>query len=124
MGARRYACGLQDRGSWMRMSLLFVAAIVTGCAATGSGDLISQAKVQAIQINVTTLDEMIRDFGPPRSLHINPQGLQTATWFYFDNSEFGAMQDQRTLQVVYNKDRTVKEYKSDASGEKDTKGAK
>jgi hypothetical protein len=105
----------------MRMSLLFVAAIVTGCAASGSGNLISEARVEAIKLNVTTFDEMVRDFGPPRSQHVNSQGLQTATWFYFNNSEFGAMQDQRTLTVIYNKDHTVKDYMNASSGEKDTK---
>ncbi|QVQ26821.1 hypothetical protein HLG70_29090 [Achromobacter deleyi] len=108
----------------MRMSLLFVAAMVTGCAAPSSGDLITQAKVQAIKINATTFDEMVRDFGPPRSQHVNSQGLQTATWFYFNNSEYGAMQDQRTLTVVYNKNRTVKEYMNASTGEKDAKPAR
>lgn len=103
------------------MSLLFVAAIVTGCAATNSGDLITQAKVEGIKINATTFDEMVRDFGPPRSQHVNSQGLRTATWFYFNNSEFGAMQDQRTLTVVYNKNLTVKEYMNASAGETDAK---
>lgn len=108
----------------MRMSLLFVAAIVTGCAATGSGDLITQAKVDAIKVNATTFDEMVRDFGPPRSQHVDSQGRQTATWFYFNNSEFGATQAQRTLTVIYNKDRTVKEYMNASTGEKDGKPAR
>ncbi|MFD4841189.1 hypothetical protein ACFWP0_27050 [Achromobacter sp. NPDC058515] len=103
------------------MPLLFVAAIVTGCAATSSGDLISQAKVEAIRINVTTFDEMARDFGPPRSQYVDGQGLRTATWFYFNNSEFGAAQDQRTLTVVYNKDGTVKDYINSSAGAKDAK---
>ncbi|EHK68219.1 hypothetical protein KYC_01230 [Achromobacter arsenitoxydans SY8] len=98
--------------------MLFAAAIVTGCAAPVSGDLVTQEKVEAIKINVTTLDEMIRQFGPPRSQHVNAQGLQTATWFYFNNSEFGAMQDQRTLTVIYNRDHTVKEYMNSSAGEK------
>lgn len=103
----------------MRSSVLFVAAIVAGCAAPVPGDMITQSKVQAIRINVTTYDEMVRDFGPPRTQGISKQGLRTASWFYFNNSEFGAMQDQRTLTVIYNKDGTVKEYMNASSGEKD-----
>lgn len=103
----------------MRSSVLFVAAIVAGCAAPAPGDMITQAKVQAIQINVTTFDEMVRDFGPPRTQQVNPQGLRTASWFYFNNSEYGAMQDQRTLTVTYNKDGTVKDYVNSSAGERD-----
>ncbi|KQZ96657.1 hypothetical protein [Achromobacter sp. Root565] len=103
----------------MRSSVLFVAALVTGCAAPAPGDMITQSKVQAIKINVTTFDEMVRDFGPPRTRDINKQGLRTASWFYFNNSEFGAMQDQRTLTVTYNKDGTVKEYLNASAGERD-----
>ncbi|WMD20690.1 hypothetical protein RAS12_29565 [Achromobacter seleniivolatilans] len=103
------------------MSLLFVAAIVTGCAATSSGDLISEAKIAAIKIHVTTFDEMARDFGPPRTQHVNPQGIRTATWFYFNNSEYGAVQDQRTLTVIYNQDGTVKDYMNASSGQTEKK---
>lgn len=103
----------------MRSSVLFVAAIVAGCASPTSGDLVTQSKVQAIKINVTTFDEMVRDFGPPRTQNVNQQGLRTASWFYFNNSEFGAMQDQRTLTVTYNKDGTVKDYMNASAGEKD-----
>lgn len=104
----------------MRPSLLFVAALVAGCAAPTSGDLVTQAKVQAIKINVTTFDDMVRDFGPPRSQRVDARGLRTASWFYFNNSEYGAMQDQRTLTVIYNPDGTVKEYMNASVGEKDT----
>lgn len=103
----------------MRSSVLFVAAVVAGCAAPVPGDMITQSKVQAIKINVTTFDEMVRDFGPPRTQGVNKQGLRTASWFYFDNSEFGAMQDQRTLTVIYNKDGTVKDYVNASTGERD-----
>ena len=34
------------------------------------------------------------------------------------------MQDQRTLTVVYNKNRTVKEYMNASTGEKDAKPAR
>ncbi|WP_191578509.1 hypothetical protein [Achromobacter insolitus] len=103
----------------MRSSVLFVAAIVAGCAARAPGDMITQDKVQAIKINVTTFDEMVRDFGPPRTQQVNQQGLRTASWFYFNNSEYGAMQDQRTLTVTYNKDGTVKDYVNSSAGERD-----
>lgn len=108
----------------MRSSLLVVAAIVTGCAAPTPGNLVTQAKVEAIRINTTTFDDMVRDFGPPRTQHVNAQGLRTATWFYFNNSEYGAMQDQRTLTVTYNKDGTVKDYVNSSAGEKDGKSAR
>ncbi|MNT12192.1 hypothetical protein D3C72_1471120 [compost metagenome] len=101
----------------MRLPLLFVAAIVAGCAAPAPGNLVTQQKVEAIKINVTTFDEMVRDFGPPRTQHVNAQGLRTATWFYFNNSEYGAMQDQRTLTVTYNRDHTVKDYMNASAGE-------
>ncbi|MDH0091771.1 hypothetical protein N7373_09990 [Achromobacter mucicolens] len=103
----------------MRSSVLFVAALVAGCASPAPGDLVTQSKVQAIKLNVTTFDEMVRDFGPPRTQSVTKEGLRTASWFYFNNSEFGAMQDQRTLTVTYNKDGTVKEYVNSSAGEKD-----
>ncbi|WP_088142090.1 hypothetical protein [Achromobacter xylosoxidans] len=99
----------------MRTSLLFVAAIVTGCA-TGSSDLLTESKVAAIKLNVTTYDEMVRDFGPPRSQSVNREGLTTATWFYFDNSAYGAMDNQQTLTVIFNRDRTVKDYVNASAG--------
>ena len=101
----------------MRSSLLFVTAIVAGCASPAPGDMITQSKIQAIKINVTTFEEMVRDFGPPRTQETNRQGLRTASWFYFNNSEYGAMQAQRTLTVIYNKDGTVKEYMNASAGE-------
>jgi hypothetical protein len=105
------------------MSLLFVAAVVAGCA-SGSSDLITEAKVQAIKLNVTTYDEMVRDYGPPRSQGVGRDGLTTATWFYFDNSAYGAMDNQQTLTVIFNKDRTVKDYaNASASGAGSGKGA-
>ncbi len=45
----------------MRTSLLFVAAIVTGCASNSGGNVLTEAKVQAIKVNVTTYDEMVRE---------------------------------------------------------------
>lgn len=99
----------------MRTSLLFVAAIVTGCASS-SGNLLTQEKVQAIKLNVTTYDEMVRDYGAPRSRSVDREGLTTATWFYFNNSAYGAMDDQQTLTVIYNKDRTVKDYVNASAG--------
>ena len=100
----------------MRTSLLFVAAIVTGCASTSSSDLLTESKVAAIKLNVTTYDEMVRDYGPPRSQSVNRDGLTTATWFYFDNSAYGAMDNQQTLTVIFNKDRTVKDYMNASAG--------
>ncbi|CAB3843312.1 outer membrane protein assembly factor BamE domain-containing protein [Achromobacter anxifer] len=99
----------------MRTSLLFVAAIVTGCASS-SGNLLTEEKVQAIRLNVTTYDEMVRDYGPPRSQHLGGDGLTTATWFYFNNSDYGAMEDQQTLTVIFNPDRTVKDYVNASAG--------
>ena len=58
----------------MRTSLLFVAAIVTGCA-SGSSDLLTESKVAAIKLNVTTYEEMVRDYGPPRSQSVGGDGL-------------------------------------------------
>ncbi len=101
-----------------------MAAIVAGCAAPTPGDMVTQSKVEAIKINATTFDDMVRDFGPPRTQHVNAQGLRTASWFYFNNSEFGAMQDQRTLTVTYNKDGTVKDYVNSSAGERDGKPAR
>lgn len=107
----------------MRMSLLFVAAVVAGCA-SGSSDLITEAKVQAIKLNVTTYDEMVRDYGPPRSQQFNQEGLLTATWFYFYDGAYDAMDDQQKLTVIFNKDRTVKDYaNASASGAGSGKGA-
>ncbi|WP_447921241.1 outer membrane protein assembly factor BamE domain-containing protein [Achromobacter aegrifaciens] len=100
----------------MRTSLLFVAAIMTGCASSPGGNLLTEAKVQAIKPNVTTYDEMVRDYGAPRSQSVNREGLTTATWFYFNNSAYGAMDDQQTLTVIYNKDRTVKDYVNASAG--------
>lgn len=99
----------------MRTSLLFVAAIVTGCA-SGSSDLLTESKVAAIKLNVTTYEEMVRDYGPPRSQSVGGDGLTTATWFYFDNSAYGAMDNQQTLTVIFNRDRTVKDYVNASAG--------
>ncbi|MGY6272001.1 hypothetical protein ACXIUT_20105 [Achromobacter denitrificans] len=97
------------------MTLLCVAVVVAGCA-TGSSDLITEAKVQAIRLNVTTYDEMVRDYGPPRAQHFGQDGLLTATWFYFYDGSYGAMDDQQKLTVVFNKDRTVKDYVNASAG--------
>jgi len=107
----------------MRMSLLFVAAVVAGCA-SGSSNLITEAKVQAIKLNVTTYDEMVRDYGPPRSQHFGQDGLLTATWFYFYDGDYDAMDDQQKLTVIFNKDRTVKDYmNASAAGLAEGQGA-
>ena len=99
----------------MRTSLLFVAAMVAGCASS-SGDQLTEAKVAAIMLNVTTYDELVRDYGEPRSQSVNRDGLTTATWFYFNNGAYGAMDNQQTLTVVFNKDRTVKDYVNASAG--------
>lgn len=106
----------------MRMSLLGVAALVAGCA-TGSSNLITEAKVQSIKLNVTTYDEMVRDYGPPRSQHFDREGLLTATWFFFYDGDYGAMDNQQKLTVVFNKDRTVKDYDNASVGSEGGKGA-
>ena len=93
----------------MRMSLLCVAALAAGCA-TGSSNLITEAGLRSIQLNVTTYDEMVRDYGPPSSQHFDREGLLTASWFYFYDGDYGAMDDQQKLTVVFNKDRTVRDY--------------
>lgn len=98
----------------MRMSLLFVAAIVAGCAS--SGRQIDQAKVQAIQPGVTTYNDMVRDFGPPLSQAFNQDGLLTAQWFYFYTAAFGMNQEQQNLTVLFNKDKTVKDVVNSAAG--------
>lgn len=98
----------------MRMSLLFVAAIVTGCASSGAK--IDQAKVQAIQPGVTTYNDMVRDFGSPLSQAFNQDGLLTAQWFYFYTAAFGMNQKQQHLTVLFNKDKTVKDVVSSAGG--------
>lgn len=95
------------------MSLLFVAALVTGCAS--SGTQIDQSKVQAIHPGVTTYDNMVRDFGPPLSQAFNQDGLLTAQWFYFYTAAFGMNQEQQHLTVLFNKDKTVKDVVSSAS---------
>ncbi|CAB3956213.1 hypothetical protein LMG6001_04312 [Achromobacter insolitus] len=99
----------------MRTSVLFMAAIVTGCASP-SGDLLTEAEVQDIKLNVTTYEEMVRDYGPPRSQSVDREGRTTATWFYFNNSAYGAMDNQQTLTVIFNKDRTVKDYMNASAG--------
>lgn len=96
----------------MRMPLLFLAAVVAGCASSGpdAGNAVDPAKVQAIKIDVTTYDELVRDFGPPLSQHFDPEGKLTATWFYVNTGAYDAIQDQQKLTVMFNKDRTVRAY--------------
>jgi outer membrane protein assembly factor BamE (lipoprotein component of BamABCDE complex) len=48
----------------------------------------------------------------------------TATWFYFYDGAYDAMDDQQKLTVIFNKDRTVKDYaNASASGAGSGKGA-
>ncbi|MVW72157.1 outer membrane protein assembly factor BamE [Bordetella sp. 15P40C-2] len=81
--------------------------VLAGCASTGSQ--IDQAKIQTIQPGVTTYNDMVRDFGSPLSTSFNQYGLLQAQWFYFYTGPFGTGQEQQTLTVLFNQDKTVRD---------------
>lgn len=93
----------------MRSPYLLIAglAAVGGCASTGTA--IDQAKVESIRPGVTTYADMVATFGAPLSTSFNQDGLLQAQWFYFYTGPFGTGQEQQTLTVLFNQDKTVRD---------------
>ncbi|WP_165856730.1 outer membrane protein assembly factor BamE domain-containing protein [Marinobacter sp. JSM 1782161] len=89
-------------------SLVFSLLFLVGCASSGAK--IERSEVDKITPGVTTYSEMESMFGNPISQGYNQNGMLTATWMHIFVGPFGAGMEQQVLAVVFNEDKTVRQY--------------
>lgn len=96
------------------VSILAVLVLLVGCAS--SGTKMQKSDIERIEPGVTTYSEMEAMFGSPVGQGYNQNGLLTANWMYVFAGPFGVGTEYQTLAVIFNEDKTVRQYNVSKAG--------
>ncbi|HJV26721.1 MAG TPA: hypothetical protein VJ673_13620 [Aromatoleum sp.] len=81
-------------------TMLFAAALLTGCATRGTNFAMSD--VEVMQPGVTTYSEAVARLGKPASVKYAEDGRKSVLWLYVQASLVGA--EHRGVRVSFDKD--------------------